>query len=328
MRQGFGTANHATRGMGNSAGTGKPAPHSPPSRLRLRRGKKIAGCPCFLSEQALTWEALTGHDKFRHYVLRHLLDEGFICSVLENGEREQTLVACEGVLYYKVSLGSSIAAGSVSADCFPLVFLRTLQKRHCIYRGPVYSTDSTVQLRDKVQFTISTSSSLPYSVPACSADALKLYRICASMQHRVHHAVIFHHKVSARPASKSGTCVSSRLCARNGIYVQLLRLTITTGSLHTHLLPILSLDHLQRAVPFEMICLCPPVFGRGPSKSFARQGGGVEECGRGWSGHVRGAERRVSLWRTATCPAPTCVRLSTDHAASVSSTARARRSGS
>lgn len=89
--------------MGNSAGTGRPAPHSPTSRLRLRRGKKIAGCPCFLSEQTLSWEALTTHDKFRGYVLRHLLDEGFICSVLENGEREHMLGACEGVMYYKVS---------------------------------------------------------------------------------------------------------------------------------------------------------------------------------------------------------------------------------
>lgn len=89
--------------MGNAAGTELPAPHSPPVRLRLRRGKKIAGCPCFLSEQASTWEALTTHSKFRGYALRHLLDEGFICSVLENGEREHALGACEGVLYYKVS---------------------------------------------------------------------------------------------------------------------------------------------------------------------------------------------------------------------------------
>lgn len=89
--------------MGNIVAGGDPAPHSPSRQLRLRRGKKSAGCPCFLSEQASLWEALTLHEKFRPYVLRHLLDEGFICSVLEHGERENSLSACDGVLYFKVS---------------------------------------------------------------------------------------------------------------------------------------------------------------------------------------------------------------------------------
>lgn len=88
--------------MGNTVAGGVPAAHSPPALLRLRRGKKSAGCPCFLADQASTWEALTLHEKFRPYVLRHLLDEGFICSVLEHGEREHALAACEGVQYYKV----------------------------------------------------------------------------------------------------------------------------------------------------------------------------------------------------------------------------------
>ena len=88
--------------MGNLVASGVSAPHSPSTQLRLRRGKKSAGCPCFLSEQASLWEALTLHEKFRPYVLRHLLDEGFICSVLEYGERENALGACEGVLYFKV----------------------------------------------------------------------------------------------------------------------------------------------------------------------------------------------------------------------------------
>lgn len=88
--------------MGNAVGSGVSGPHSPPPALRLRRGKRITGCPCFLSEQASTWEAVTLHDKFRAYVLRHLLDEAFICSILEHGEREHALGACEGVLYYKV----------------------------------------------------------------------------------------------------------------------------------------------------------------------------------------------------------------------------------
>lgn len=89
--------------MGNVVGSGVSAPHSPPALLRLRRGKRITGCPCFLSEQASTWEALTLHNEFRPYVLRHLLDEGFICSLLEHGERENSLSTCEGVLYFKVS---------------------------------------------------------------------------------------------------------------------------------------------------------------------------------------------------------------------------------
>lgn len=88
--------------MGNAAGTESLAPYFSPASLQLRKGKRITGCPCVLSEQASTWEAITLHDKFRPYVLRHLLDEGFICSVLEHGEREQSLGACEGVLYFKV----------------------------------------------------------------------------------------------------------------------------------------------------------------------------------------------------------------------------------
>lgn len=89
--------------MGNAVASGVSSSHSPSALLRLRRGKKSTGCPCFLSEHASTWEALTLHDKFRPYVLRHLLDEGFICSLLEHGEREHALTACEGVLYYTVS---------------------------------------------------------------------------------------------------------------------------------------------------------------------------------------------------------------------------------
>lgn len=80
-----------------------PAPHSPSPLLRLRKGKRNSSCPCFLSEHAPTWDLLTIDPKFRLYVLRHLLDEGLICSVLEHGEREHALAACEGVLYFKVS---------------------------------------------------------------------------------------------------------------------------------------------------------------------------------------------------------------------------------
>lgn len=90
------------RVMGNAVANGVPAPNSNSTLLRLRRGKKSAGCPCFLAEHAPTWETLTLHDKFRSYVLRHLLDEGFICSVLEHGEREHALAACAGVQYYEV----------------------------------------------------------------------------------------------------------------------------------------------------------------------------------------------------------------------------------
>lgn len=89
--------------MGNAFVSGVPAPHSPSQLLRLRKGKRNSSCPCFLSEQAPTWDMLTLDPKFRPYVLRHLLDEGLICSVLEHGEREHALTACEGVLYFKVS---------------------------------------------------------------------------------------------------------------------------------------------------------------------------------------------------------------------------------
>lgn len=45
-------------------------------------------------------------------MLRHLLDEGFICSVLEHGQREHALGACEGVLYYKVGSRAVHVVGS------------------------------------------------------------------------------------------------------------------------------------------------------------------------------------------------------------------------
>lgn len=87
--------------MGNASGI--PAPNSPSAELRLRKGKKNVGCPCFLSDDASTWESITDNPKFRPYVLRHLLDEGFISSILEHGEREHGLIACGGVQYYEVS---------------------------------------------------------------------------------------------------------------------------------------------------------------------------------------------------------------------------------
>lgn len=87
--------------MGNAT-SGLPAADSSSVLLRLRKGKKNVGCPCFLADEASTWEAVTQDPKFRPYVLRHLLDEGFICSVLEHGEREHALAACSGVQYYQV----------------------------------------------------------------------------------------------------------------------------------------------------------------------------------------------------------------------------------
>lgn len=109
----YGSAGYPSccRVMGNAVANGVPAPNSNSTLLRLRRGKKSAGCPCFLAEHASTWETLTLHDKFRSYVLRHLLDEGFICSVLEHGEREHALAACVGVQYYEV--GYSVCSYSV-----------------------------------------------------------------------------------------------------------------------------------------------------------------------------------------------------------------------
>lgn len=92
--------------MGNGGSADMLISNHPPSQLRLRRGKKSAGCPCFLSNEATAWETLTRHQEFRPYVLRHLLDEAFVCSVLEHGEREHTLAACEGVQYYKVKMGA------------------------------------------------------------------------------------------------------------------------------------------------------------------------------------------------------------------------------
>lgn len=89
--------------MGNAIASSVPAPNAPSALLRLRRGKKNVGCPCFLADEASTWEAVTQDPKFRPYVLRHLLDEGFICSILEHGEREHGLTACVGVQYYQVS---------------------------------------------------------------------------------------------------------------------------------------------------------------------------------------------------------------------------------
>lgn len=88
--------------MGNAVATGAPTPHSPSPLLRLRKGKKNGGCPCFLADGASTWESITENPKFRSYVLRHLLDEGFISSILEHGEREHALTACGGVPYYEV----------------------------------------------------------------------------------------------------------------------------------------------------------------------------------------------------------------------------------
>ena len=91
--------------MGNAIVTGVPTPNSPSSPLlRLRKGKKNVGCPCYLADEASTWESITENPKFRSYVLRHLLDEGFISSILEHGEREHALTACEGVPYYEVSV--------------------------------------------------------------------------------------------------------------------------------------------------------------------------------------------------------------------------------
>ncbi|CAM9591597.1 unnamed protein product, partial [Scytosiphon promiscuus] len=86
--------------MGNAT-SGLPAPDSPSTLLRLRKGKRNVGCPCFLADEASTWDAITQDPKFRPYVLRHLLDEGFICSILEHGEREHALAACSGVHYYQ-----------------------------------------------------------------------------------------------------------------------------------------------------------------------------------------------------------------------------------
>lgn len=88
--------------MGNTIASDAPVPDPTSALLRLRKGKKNVGCPCFLADEASTWEAVTHDPKFRPYVLRHLLDEGFICSVLEHGERENSLTACAGVHYYKV----------------------------------------------------------------------------------------------------------------------------------------------------------------------------------------------------------------------------------
>lgn len=102
--------------MGNAAANGVPAPNSSSTLLRLRRGKKSAGCPCFLAEHAPTWETLALHDKFRSYVLRHLLDEGFICSVLEHGEREHALAACAGVQYYEVGYRFKLCAVQMLSD--------------------------------------------------------------------------------------------------------------------------------------------------------------------------------------------------------------------
>ncbi|CAM9107710.1 unnamed protein product, partial [Ectocarpus fasciculatus] len=87
--------------MGNAIASEAPVPDPTSALLRLRKGKKNVGCPCFLADEASTWEAVTHDPKFRPYVLRHLLDEGFICSVLEHGERENSLTACAGVHYYK-----------------------------------------------------------------------------------------------------------------------------------------------------------------------------------------------------------------------------------
>ncbi len=88
--------------MGNASGV--PAPNSPSAELRLRKGKKNVGCPCFLAHEASSWESITDNPKFRPYVLRHLLDEGFISSILDHGEREHALIACGGVQYYEVSV--------------------------------------------------------------------------------------------------------------------------------------------------------------------------------------------------------------------------------
>lgn len=90
--------------MGNAVATGVPTPNSPATLLRLRKGKKNVGCPCYLADEASTWESITENPKFRSYVLRHLLDEGFISSILEHGEREHALTACGGVPYYEVRL--------------------------------------------------------------------------------------------------------------------------------------------------------------------------------------------------------------------------------
>lgn len=97
--------------MGNAVATGVPTPNSPSPLLRLRRGKKSVGCPCYLADEASTWESITENPKFRSYVLRHLLDEGFISSILEYGEREHALTACGGVPYYEVSVYNAAPVG-------------------------------------------------------------------------------------------------------------------------------------------------------------------------------------------------------------------------
>ncbi|CAM9104396.1 unnamed protein product [Discosporangium mesarthrocarpum] len=84
--------------MGNAAGGAAPAAHDPPASLRLKRGKKTSGSPCCLADRAATWEAVTNHPHFRSYVLRNILDERFLCSILEEGDAGS---ACEGVVYFK-----------------------------------------------------------------------------------------------------------------------------------------------------------------------------------------------------------------------------------
>lgn len=116
--------------MGNASSGGASAPQSPTIRICLRTSKRSNGCPCFLSEHTSTWEAITQNEKFRPYVLRHLLDEGLICSVLESGERQHSLVACEGVLYYEVR-ATKLARGVCTVHCVSLFPIECNWNRRC-----------------------------------------------------------------------------------------------------------------------------------------------------------------------------------------------------